>query len=73
MFHNNVAWKKKTTASCYDVTVGSYDGAEVCELVGTLILSNWETLLTKSGYKSSLKHSEEMYQCNSKKRASDII
>ena len=39
LFQNNVAWKKKTTTSCFDVTMSSYDGAEVCELVGTFILS----------------------------------
>ena len=39
LFHNNVAWKKKTTTSCFDVTMDSYDGAEVCELVGMFILS----------------------------------
>ena len=27
------AWKKKSTDSCFDVTMGSYDGAEICELV----------------------------------------
>ena len=34
LFHKNVAWKKKTMASCFDVTMGTYDGVEVCELVG---------------------------------------
>ena len=47
LFHNNVAWKKKTTTSCFDVTIGSYDGAEVCELVGTFILSKLEISLAK--------------------------
>ena len=30
---------KKDTDSCFDVTMGSYDGAETCELVGIHILS----------------------------------
>ena len=47
LFHNNVAWKKKTTTSCFDVTMGSYDGAEVCELVGTFILSKLENIIGK--------------------------
>ena len=38
LFHNNVAWKKKTTINCFDVTMGSYDGAAVCKLVGTFTL-----------------------------------
>ena len=37
LFNNNVAWKKKTTTSCFHVTIATYDGAEVCELVGTFI------------------------------------
>ena len=47
LFHNNVAWKKKTTTSCFDVTMGSYDDAEVCELVGTFILSKLENIIGK--------------------------
>ena len=37
-FHNTEAWQKKSE-SCFDVTMGSHDGAEVCELVGIFILS----------------------------------
>ena len=48
LFHNNVAWKKKTTTSCFDVTMGSYDGAEVCELVGPFILSKLENIGKKN-------------------------
>ena len=46
-FHNNVAWKKKTTTSCFDVPMGSCDGAEVCELVGAFILSKLENIIGK--------------------------
>ena len=38
LFNNNEAWKKKQMESCFNVTVGSFDGAEVCELVGISIL-----------------------------------
>ena len=48
LFHNNVAWKKKTTASCFDVTMGSYDGAEVCELVRPFTLSKLENIGKKN-------------------------
>ena len=34
LFFGNETWKKKSTESCFDVTVGSFDGAEICELVG---------------------------------------
>ena len=38
MYHENEEWKKKNSDNCFDVTMGNYDGAEVCELVGTLVL-----------------------------------
>ena len=31
--------KKKNSDNCFDVTMGSYDGAKICELVGALVLS----------------------------------
>ena len=34
LFHLEQAWKKKDSSSCLDVTMGSYDGAELCELIG---------------------------------------
>ena len=52
LFHNNVAWKKKTTASCFGVTMSSYDGAEVCELVGTFILSKLGNIIGKKNTRS---------------------
>ena len=39
LFEKDTAWVKKGTAGNFDVTMGSYDGAEVCELVGIYILS----------------------------------
>ena len=33
-FSDDKNWKKKTTESCFDVTTGSFDGAEIYELVG---------------------------------------
>ena len=50
MFHNNIAWKEKTTASCFDVTIDSYDDAEVgtsTELVGTFISSKLGNVIGK--------------------------
>ena len=47
MFHNNVAWKKEITASSFDVTIGNYDNAEVCELAGTFILSKLGNIIGK--------------------------
>ena len=39
LYNNHEPWKKKGIDSCFDVTMGSYDGAEVCELVGIYLLS----------------------------------
>ena len=47
LFSNNEAWKKKQTESCFDVTMGSFDGAEVCELVGIYILCFLAKLIDK--------------------------
>ena len=39
LFSNGQPWKKKNSNSLFDVTMGSYDGAETCELVGCYLLS----------------------------------
>ncbi len=39
VFHNNSPWRKTATDSLFDVTMGSHDGAETCELVGSYLLS----------------------------------
>ena len=39
LFDKNISWIKKNNDSMFDVTMGSNDGAEVCELVGLYILS----------------------------------
>ena len=44
--------EKKTTTSCFDVTMGSYDGGEVCELVGAFILSKLGNVIGKKEYRS---------------------
>ena len=42
--------KKKSTESCFDVTMGSFDGAEICELVGLYIQSNLKNILPKTNF-----------------------
>ena len=44
---NNEAWKKKQTESCFDVTMESFDGAEVWGLVGIYILFFLGKLINK--------------------------
>ena len=39
LFNKDSPWSKKDSAETFDVTMGSFDGAEVCELVGLYILS----------------------------------
>ena len=40
MFNSNAAWSKKEGSNnLFDVTMGSYDGAEACELVVCFLLS----------------------------------
>ena len=38
LFHNNIAWEKSKNKE-FDVTMGSYDGAEICDLTGLFLLS----------------------------------
>ena len=38
LFDRNTAWMKKDGDGTFDITMGSYDGAETCELVGLYIL-----------------------------------
>ena len=40
LFFKNEPWKKKDSHDCFDVTMGSFDGAEICELVGLYILDS---------------------------------
>ena len=46
LYNNSEPWMKKDSG-LFDVTMGAYDGAEVCELVGTILL-----------YKLSLKYNK---------------
>jgi hypothetical protein len=37
LFNNGKPWIKRDSSSLFDVTMGSYNGAEICELVGLFI------------------------------------
>ena len=39
LFANGKTWMKKDKDGAFDVTMGCYDGAEVCELVGVFLLN----------------------------------
>ena len=40
LFNDGKPWVKRNNQSMFDVTMGSFDGAEVCELVGLFIFSS---------------------------------
>ena len=48
LFHKDEPWIKKNTNEHFDVTEGSYDGAEVCELVGLYLLHKLQRLFTNN-------------------------
>ena len=47
LFHKQQPWQKKGT-SPFDITMGSYDGAETCELVGCYLLSQLQEILGRN-------------------------
>ena len=47
LFHNNHTWSKRDSDSTFDVSMGSYDGAEICELIGLFILNSLQELFGK--------------------------
>ena len=50
LFSDNKTWKTKTTDSCFDVTMGTSDGAKMCELVQVYIQSKLKETLPKSSF-----------------------
>ena len=40
LFNDGKTWIKQQNNSLFDVTMGSFDGAEVCELIGLFILNS---------------------------------
>ena len=39
LFSNETPWQERNSNTLFDVTMGSFDGAETCELVGCYLLS----------------------------------
>ena len=44
LFHKESPWNKRNNNDLFDITMGSYDGAETCELVGLFILSKLSSI-----------------------------
>ena len=54
LYNDNEPWKKKNTENWFDVNMGSFHGAEICELVGIHVLSllsNWLDTLSTGWYR----------------------
>ena len=47
LYNKNEAWIKKNDNEDFDVTMGSYGGAEVCEIVGLFILNTLTKTIDK--------------------------
>ena len=47
VFYGNEAWKKKDADTTFDDTMGSYDGAELCEIIGIYIQSLLINIISK--------------------------
>ena len=47
LLHIEQAWKEKESSGCFDVTMGSYDGAELCELIGVFMQSVLQDVINK--------------------------
>ena len=50
LYNNQEPWEKKNTDSCFDVTMGSYDGAEIFKLVGIYLLFLAANIIDKNNY-----------------------
>ena len=48
LFNTTSAWVQKGNNSLFDVTMGSYDGTEICELVGLYLLNILSTVIGRS-------------------------
>ena len=64
LLHNDgTAWGKRNSDSTFDVTMGSYDGAEVCELIGQFVL---DTLKDRFGYDIGLYRDDGLATLNTR-------
>ena len=47
LFHDDILWVKRSGNEEFDVPMGSYDGAEFCELVGCFLLNKLGHVMDK--------------------------
>ena len=48
LFHKNCTWSKRNTNSTFDITIRSFDSAEICKLVNLFILNSLEERFGKN-------------------------
>ena len=48
LFHENHPWQKSQQTDNFDVTMGSFDGAETCELIGTYIVNKTQNVINNN-------------------------
>ena len=63
LFSDDCPWEKKSARNQFDVTMGSFDGAKTCELVGCYILS---LLMEKYGRNIGLYRDDRLAAFNGK-------
>ena len=68
LVHKQQTWQKKGDTT-FDVTMGSYDGAETCELVGSFLLSQLQHLDVNIG----LYRDDGLAVCNASPRDTENI
>ena len=63
LHHDGTAWRKRNSDSTFDVTMGSYENAEVCELIGLFIL---DKLKDRFGYDIGLYRDDGLATLNTR-------
>ena len=72
LYNNKESWKKKNIESSFDVTMGSYDGTEIWELVGIYLLFPLANIIDKNN--SGLYHNDGLtLLCNVNRQNLDWV
>ena len=70
LFSSGEQWCKKSSSNFFDITMGSYDGAETCELVGCFLLHQ---ITTKHGNNFGLYRDDGLGISNKSPREVELI
>ena len=79
LFNNGKPWIKNNNSNLFDVAMGSYEGAKICELVGFFILNHLgksfgkeTSVYTETTVLQSLKTSQHVWQTKQEKNFSKL-